>query len=96
MKTGAPRPNWIPLPDPITESEVKLELTWSADARTRAAIERQAKIMGFESPRAYLEQAVAAIIAGNEEDTIQTLDGRLLHGTGSGAYGDRPGELRDV
>lgn len=44
MKTAAKRSkvNWIPLPDPIREEEVVLELTWSADQRTRATIERQA------------------------------------------------------
>jgi len=26
-------PSWIPLPDPIPEDEVKLELAWTADER---------------------------------------------------------------
>ena len=52
----APKVNWIPLPDAITEAEVNLELAWSADERTRQAIERQAALMGFESPVAYLVQ----------------------------------------
>jgi hypothetical protein len=34
--------------------------------------------MGFESPTAYLHQALAATIASNEEDTIVTNDGRIL------------------
>jgi len=87
MKPVPPkRPNWIPLPDAIKESEVKIELTWSADARTQKAIERQAAIMGFESPTAYLLQALAAVIAGNEEDTVLRTDGRLVHGS-TYAYG---------
>jgi hypothetical protein len=87
--------NWTPLPDRLTEAELNIELNWTADARTTAAIERQAKLMGFESPAAYLHQALAAVIAGNEEDTIQTIDGRLVHGVSSGAYG-RDGMPQDV
>ena len=30
---------------------------------------RQAKVMGFETPTAYLLQALAATLAGNEADT---------------------------
>jgi len=26
--------NWIPLPDPIQENEVDIELTWSSNCRT--------------------------------------------------------------
>jgi hypothetical protein len=70
--------NWTPLPDPVRESEVKIELAWTADARTTAAIERQAAIMGFESPTTYLHQAIAAVIAGNEEDTAITDEGTLI------------------
>jgi hypothetical protein len=50
-----------------------------ADARTQKAIERQAAIMGFESPAAYLLQALAAVISGNEADTFVTRNGRLVH-----------------
>jgi hypothetical protein len=42
MKRHAKKVNWIPLSDPVTEKEVKLELTWSADASTTAALERHA------------------------------------------------------
>jgi hypothetical protein len=31
--------------------------------------------MGFESPTAYLHQALAAVISGNEEDTFVLNDG---------------------
>jgi len=34
--------------------------------------------MGFDTPTDYLLQALAAIIAGNEEDTILTDDGGFL------------------
>jgi hypothetical protein len=40
-------PRFIPLPDPITEEQVSIDLSWSADERTRLAIERQAKLMGY-------------------------------------------------
>jgi len=32
------KPNWIPLPDPVTEDQVKLKLTWRAGTRTRASL----------------------------------------------------------
>ena len=69
MKSTQPKRNWIPLPDPIRESEVKLELAWSGDERTAKAIERQAALMGFESPNDYLHQLIAATLAGNEDDS---------------------------
>ena len=57
--------NWIPWPDPIQEDEVHIDLgdAWTADERTRQAIERQAKLMGM-SPDKYLHQVLAAAIAG--------------------------------
>jgi hypothetical protein len=95
MKTTPPqrKVNWTPLPDPLREDQVKLELTWTANERTRAAILRQARLMGFESPTAYLLQALAATIAGNEAYTVVTDDGRFV--CGSDAY-DRNGEPQDV
>jgi len=50
--------------------------------------------MGFESPTAYLQKALAAVIAGNEEDTVLRPDGRLVHAS-TYAYG-RAGAPRDV
>jgi hypothetical protein len=47
------------------KSEVKLKLAWSADARTRKAIERQTKLMGFANPSDYLRQTIAATLAGD-------------------------------
>jgi hypothetical protein len=69
-----------PLPNPITEGEVKIELQWSADERTRQALQRQSRLMGFGSLTDYMLQAIATVLAGNEEDTVVTDDGRLLCG----------------
>ena len=44
------KPAFVPLADPIRESQVKLTLDWSADERTTKAIKRQAVLMGFASP----------------------------------------------
>jgi hypothetical protein len=69
-----------PLPNPITEREVKIELQWSADQRTTEALERQSRLMGLDSPTDYLLRAIAAVLVGNEEETIVTDDGRLVCG----------------
>ena len=74
------KPAFVPLADPIRESQVKLTLNWSADQRTTKAIERQAALMGFETPTEYLLQLIAATIAGNEEDTYVGADGQLVNG----------------
>jgi hypothetical protein len=50
------QPNSVPMPDPVTESEVNIDLKWTADARTRLAIQRQTKLMGFESADDYLHK----------------------------------------
>jgi hypothetical protein len=78
MKPAPKNPNWIPLPDPLPEEKVRIQITWTANARTELAIRRQAKLVGFDTPTDYLLQALAAIIAGNEEDTILTDDGSFL------------------
>jgi hypothetical protein len=78
MKNTVKTPNWIPLPDPLTEEEVNIQITWTADAGTTAAIERQAKKLGFDSPTDYLQRTLADVIANDEEDTILANDGRLL------------------
>ena len=67
-----------PLPNPITEREVQIELQWSADEPTSQAIERQSRLMGFDSPTDYMLQLIAATLASNEEDTVVTDDGRLI------------------
>jgi hypothetical protein len=73
--------NGIPLPDPIREEEVNLQLLdWIADARTTAALERQAALMGFASPAAYLHQLIAATLASNEADSFVRDDGTMVSG----------------
>jgi hypothetical protein len=66
------------LADPIQESEVKIQLHWTADERTTRALERQAGLMGFATPADYLHQLIAATLAGNEADTYVLEDGRLV------------------
>jgi hypothetical protein len=68
------------MPDPLTESEVNIDLKWTADARTRLAIQRQTNLMGFESADDYLHKIIATAIASHEADTIITSDGRLVSG----------------
>jgi hypothetical protein len=67
-----------PLPNPITEREVKIELQWSADERTTQALQRQTALMGFKSPADCLLQIIATTLASNEENTVVTDDGRLI------------------
>jgi hypothetical protein len=86
--------NWVPMPDPVTESEVNIDLKWIADSRTQLAIQRQTKLMGFESADDYLRHIIATTIASNEADTIITSDGRLVSGPKCGYY--RNGEPQDV
>jgi len=76
MEPAHEKLNWIRLPDPLTEEEVRIQITWTAC--TELAIRRQAKLMGFATPTDYLLQALAAVIAGNEEDTILTDAGGFL------------------
>ena len=78
MEPAPEKLNWIRLPDPLTEEEVRIQITWTANVRTELAIRRQAKLMGFATPTDYLLQALAAVIAGNEQDTIFTDGGCFL------------------
>jgi hypothetical protein len=73
--------NWTPLPDPIRKEEVNIQLTWTADARTELAIRRQANLTGFETSADYLTQIIATTLASNDENTVITRDGRLVHRT---------------
>ena len=77
MKTN-PQDPLYPLPDRLSEDQVSLQLSWTADERTTRAIRRQAKLMGFPTPEAYLVQACACAIASNEETTYQKLNGELV------------------
>ena len=71
--------NWIPMPDPIREEEVNIQLTWTADSRTELAIRRQANLMGFETTAGYITQMIAHGLASNDEEIVITRDGRLVH-----------------
>ena len=42
--------NWTRLPDPNSEDEVKLELSWKANSRTLLALERQAGAEAIRQP----------------------------------------------
>jgi len=78
MEPAHEKLNWIRLPDPLTEEEVRIQITWTANVRTELAIRRQAKLMGFATPTDYLLQALAAVVSGNEEDTILASEGGFL------------------
>ena len=76
-----------PLPNPITEREVKIELQWSADQRTTEALQRQAALMGCHSPTDYLLQAIAAVLAAMKK----TPSSPMMVGLFGGSYAyDRP------
>jgi hypothetical protein len=62
--------NWTPLSNPLQEDEVKLELTWKADKRTLAALERQAKLNGFDNPAEYMLDIISFRLATDEADTV--------------------------
>jgi len=84
MNNGAVSPtpkniDSLPMPDPIREEEVDIQLSWTADSRTELAIRRQAKLMGFETPAGYITQMVAQALARNDEQIVITRDGRLVH-----------------
>jgi hypothetical protein len=71
--------NFTPFADPLAEDEVKIELTWTADERTRVALERQSRLNGFQSITDYLSDAIACRLAADEADTVLTSDGRLIY-----------------
>jgi hypothetical protein len=70
--------NWKRLPDPITDDQVNIEITWSADERTSAALERQAKKLGCDSVTEYVRSSVAMWLVSDEKDTVVTDDGRIV------------------
>ena len=72
--------NWIPHPNPLAEEEVKLDITWVADAKTASALERQARCYEFASVKDYLLQVIITQLADDEEDTVLTNDGRFVSG----------------
>ena len=72
--------NWRPLPDPITEDQVNIQITWVVDERTRQAIERQAKKIGYDSANEYVWFVVVDHLLMDEQDSALTDDGRIVAG----------------
>lgn len=70
--------NWIPNPHPLTEAEIKLDITWTADAKTAAALERQAHCNEFASVKDYLLDLIVTQLLGDEQDTVLTNDGKFV------------------
>ena len=67
-------------PDPITEDEINIKISWTADARTTAALERQAQKIGFDTVDEYVLSAVVQYLVMDEEDAVVADDGRILCG----------------
>lgn len=67
--------NWIYNPTPLTENEVNLDISWTADTKTTVALERQALCNGFGSVKDYLQQMIAAQLVSDEADTVLSNDG---------------------
>ena len=57
------------MPDPVPEDQVKLELTWKANSRTRKALERPDRLMQFAGPTEYMLDIIASTLAPHEADT---------------------------
>ena len=85
---------WSRLPDRLTEGEVEFSITaWTANARTIAALERQAKRDGYKSVFEYLNVTITAMLLSDEETTLLADDGRIMH-EGFGWDGGRLPERR--
>jgi hypothetical protein len=67
-----------PLPDPLQEDEVEIQLTWKANGCTRVALERQAKLNQFDSVTEYLLGIVIDRLLDDEADTVQRMDGNFF------------------
>jgi hypothetical protein len=72
--------NWRPLPEPISEDEVNIQITWAADSRTSAALERQAKKIGYDSANEYVWSVIVDNLVSDEQDSVLTDDGRIVAG----------------
>jgi hypothetical protein len=62
----------------LTQAELKLDITWTANAKTTAALERQARCNEFASVKEYLLDLIVTQLANDEEDTVLTSDGRFV------------------
>ena len=64
---AAKKVNWSRLPDRLTEGEVEFSITaWTANARTIAALERQAKRDGYKSVFEYLNVTITSMLLSDE------------------------------
>jgi hypothetical protein len=66
-------------PELIEYGEIKLKLKWTASRKTRAALKRQAKMAGQKNATHYLLDIIKERLALDEDDTIMTQDGELVH-----------------
>jgi hypothetical protein len=72
--------NWKRLPDPISEDEINIQISWIANERTRQTLERQAKKIGCDSVHDYIWFAVVDHLVMDEQDSVLTDDGRIVAG----------------
>lgn len=70
--------NWIQNPNPLTLTEVNLDITWTADAKTLQALERQARCNECTSIKDYLLKVIVERLAEDEQDTVLSNDGRFV------------------
>jgi|HubBroStandDraft_2_1064218.scaffolds.fasta_scaffold116961_1 hypothetical protein len=90
---AAKKVNWSRLPDRLTEGEVEFSITaWTANARTIAALERQAKRDGYKSVFEYLNVTITSMLLSDEETTLLADDGRIMH-EGFGWDGSYPKDV---
>jgi hypothetical protein len=82
------------MPDPVTESEVHIELKWTADARTKLAKHRQTKLMGFDRRTITFARSLPRRSPATKPGQSITSDGRLVSGSMQGF--DRDGLPQDV
>ena len=70
--------NWVPMPDPVTEGEVNIDLKWTADSRTQLAIQRQTKLLFASTVRTwsvnYLEGPTSHNNFAANRTALQTAD----------------------
>jgi hypothetical protein len=72
--------NWKRLPDPITEDQIDIQITWTANATTTTALERQARKIGCDSVHDYVWFAVVDHLVMDEQDSVLTDGGRIVAG----------------
>ena len=64
----------------FNQGEVEFSITaWTANARTIAALERQAKRDGYKSVFEYLNVTITSMLLSDEETTLLADDGRIMY-----------------